>query len=109
MTTSDTTADKLAAMQLIEKHGLTVLIRWGEWKCEARGHVGLGKTLTSSVKDWAIAAGVEWPAVKVVPMFAVVRGDRVVLTTESESIVRALFGDEVKPCEVVIRDESEGV
>ena len=111
--TDTTTADKIAAGELIQKCELMVWFHHAAWACESTsleyaGDRQYGPTWTAAVRAWAEAAGVPWNPPKVVPMWAVFRGDNVVLTTQSEDIVRALFGDEVVPCDVVIR-EPEGV
>jgi len=108
-----TTADILAAWQLIEEHGLTIVPEMGQggWACHSASWVASGCNRIAAVRAWAKAAGVPWPAVKVVPMWAVV-GERGIIRIYAGDyfakvdVVRN--GGHVVPCDVVIR-EIEGV
>lgn len=105
--TDTTTADILAAHQLIEEHGLSVTILDNDmWRCAA-GDRSVGPTWVAAVHAWAEAAGVPWPAVKVLPMYYIsdATGFLNVLSWEPSDMPAGWSAVE---CDVVIR-ESEGV
>lgn len=117
--TDATTADKLAAWELIGKHGLFLAKTAASKYAVARNASdipwSLGDTLVAAVRAWAEGAGVEWKPPDVVPMFAAVDafgpGIREMFLAQKEAEDNCEFWQcgTVVPCEVVIRTESEGV
>ena len=113
--TATTTADILAAMQLIEEHGLSIYPQRSladamieGWWCTAYDGAEswpIADSPIAAVKAWAEAAGVPWPSVKVVPMWCSV-GDVIppIVATANRYAIEGY----VVPCDVVIR-EPEGV
>lgn len=69
MTDATTTADKLAAGELLQAHAPCLLREDGIWIC-SDGRRGTGDTWYAAVRAWAEAAGVPWPSVKVVQRWA---------------------------------------
>jgi hypothetical protein len=109
--TEPTTADILAAGELLQSHAPCLMREDGAWLC-SNGHRGTGATWVAAVRAWAKVAEIEWPAVKVVPMWAVVDGDRIDYVTDNKDDADTSWSffcvGRVVPCEAVIR-ESEGV
>ena len=109
--TEPATADILAAWQLIEKHGLSVVCFHTAWACEAdRDDRQYGDTRIDAVRAWAKVAEVEWPAVKTGKGWAALAGNRVrdLFTAQGDAIRYSSRNDcHVVPCDVVIR-ESDG-
>lgn len=73
--TDTTTADKIAAGELIQKCELMVWFHHAAWACESTsleyaGDRQYGPTWTAAVRAWAEAAGVPWPKIEAVEMFA---------------------------------------
>jgi len=56
--TDATTADKLAAWKLIEEYGLKYITK--DWSADDY----FGDSTLASVRSWAEAAGVPWPALE---------------------------------------------
>lgn len=110
--TATTTADKIAAMELIEEHGLDLYSnRGGSRTCAGPlGICGVGSDDIAAVKAWADKAGVEWKPPKVVPMWCVVGNSETTVATanqEAAASVLGILGGKMVPCEVVIRKETE--
>lgn len=107
--TDATTADILVTGELLQAHAPCLLREDGIWVC-SDGRRGTGDTWHAAVKAWAEAAGVPWPSVKVVPMWAL---DGAIGMHVDDSRILAEEAAHrnncrVIPCEVVIR-ETEGV
>lgn len=109
--TDATTADILAAAELIEEHKPTIWYHFDRWACEAdQPYRGYGNNPTAAVKAWSESAGVPWPAMKVVPMYYIRDDvdDAGFLSVQQSKPKRIQAGWTAVPCEVVIR-ESEVV
>lgn len=109
--TDTTTADKIAAGELIEKYDIEVKHgRDGAIVCESRsGRRGVGESRIAAVSAWAEAAGVPWPAVNVVPMWALDGAIGMHVYDSRISAEQAAHRNNCRivPCEVVIRTETE--
>lgn len=115
--TDTTTADDLAAWELIEAHRLCVCPMsdadgFNAFQLHVGADAGMGTTPAAAVKDWAERAGVKWKTPKVVQRWACeVDGEiGAAYTTPENAAVVADIGKcgTVVPCEVVIR-ETKGV
>lgn len=122
MTDATTTADKLAAWELIEKYGLDLFgNRGGSRMCAGPlGVCGTGLDDVAAVKDWAERAGVEWKPPQVEKRWtfrtegggfasAYTSPELAAAVMEREGYGEAAAANYVVPCEVVIKTETEGV
>lgn len=107
--TDATTADIIAAEEVASKYKLAV---WHAetWVCAGLMRHGYGKTRAEAVKDWAMDRA-PWPAPKVVPMWAYIGNEshEVCTVVETAEYLADTDGGTVVPCEVVIRNKTEGV
>lgn len=124
MTEPTTTADKLAAWQLIEEHRLCACPMsdadgFNVFQSHVGASAGIGTTLADAVKDWAERAGVPWQPPQVENRWTFrTEGGGIASAYTSPELAAAVMEREgygetaaanyVVPCEVVIR-ESEGV